>query len=729
MTTPPAQDDLPVHFFTIVLNGEPFIRYHIEAFRDLPFSWHWHIVEGVARLVHDTAWSLPTGGNIPDTLHDRGLSNDGTTAWLDQLKAAYPKNISIYRKPSGEFWEGKLEMVNAPLQRIPGPCLLWQVDSDELWSRAQIVAMRDMFLAHPEKTAALFWCHYFVGPNLVVSSRNCYTQNPRWEWLRVWRYQPGMKWAAHEPPRLIQDSCHDVGKIDPFLHHETERRGLVFQHFAYAIERQLEFKEAYYGYAHAVRDWRRLNRETSFPVLLKNYFSWVHDETRVDSVQNLGLAPIASPSSGPWHFPGQDAIKLKEPAVRDDISPRIVVDGAFFEIAPTGISRVWTSLLREWAKSDFAPHVLVLNRNKTAPIFPNLRYRDIPSYSRNNLENDSLLLQLACDDERADLFISTYTTTPLRTPTVYLLHDMVAELLGHDPDSEHWIEKTFAILNARSWVAVSKNSARDLHFVHPQIPLEEIIVAYPGVDELFQPATEEAVAAFKKKHALAKPYYLVVGTRGAYKNIYRFFQAFAQMPDRDAFEIVCAGGKSSIERELLPLVDRRSVHHRNFSDPELALAYAGAVALVYPSLYEGFGLPVLEAMASGCPVITSRAASLPEVAGDAALYVDPTDLESLRYALREVQRPEVRQPLIQAGLRQARLFSWAKMAGLLAAELKKTAKKIKDQPPDASSHTLKVMRNLMFKMQAVRGKKETKRERHLKMKLWGKHRLKVSLYQ
>ena len=127
-------DPLPIHFFTIVLNGEPFIRYHIEVFKQLPFKWHWHIVEGVADLKHDTGWSIQFGGRITNELHCNGLSNDGTTEYLNELAMQFPENITIYRKSNGTFWDGKLEMVNAPLININKECLLWQVDVDEYWT-------------------------------------------------------------------------------------------------------------------------------------------------------------------------------------------------------------------------------------------------------------------------------------------------------------------------------------------------------------------------------------------------------------------------------------------------------------------------------------------------------------------------------------------------------------------------------------------------------------------
>jgi len=155
-------NELPIHFFTIVLNGEPFIRHHIDEFAKLPFSWHWHIIEGVAELKHDTAWSVALGGRITDELHSNGLSNDGTSAYLDELACKNLGRVTLYRKPKGQFWDGKLEMVRAPLQNITEECLLWQVDVDEFWTAEQICTAREMFLRNPDKTAAFYWCWFLL---------------------------------------------------------------------------------------------------------------------------------------------------------------------------------------------------------------------------------------------------------------------------------------------------------------------------------------------------------------------------------------------------------------------------------------------------------------------------------------------------------------------------------------------------------------------------------------
>ncbi len=298
---------LPVHFFTIVLNGMPFIRHHIEVFRKLPVPWVWHIVEGVAELKHDTAWSVQHGGSVTSALHREGRSNDGTTEYLDELKRGFPDQVIIYRKPPGIFWDGKLEMVSAPLENIREECLLWEIDSDELWSCGQIERAHSLFMAHPEKTAAYYFCHYYVGPGLLVTSKDTYGNNSGYEWLRTWRVRPGVFWKSHEPPCLCGKTpdgiVEDLGKKNPFLHGETESAGLVFQHYAYATAAQLAFKEIYYGYRNAVESWRKLNALEEFPALLRNYFPWVTDNALVNTCRFLNVKPAARLNMiGEWTF-------------------------------------------------------------------------------------------------------------------------------------------------------------------------------------------------------------------------------------------------------------------------------------------------------------------------------------------------------------------------------------------------------------------------------------------
>jgi FkbM family methyltransferase len=666
---------LPIHFFTIVLNGEPFIKYHIEVFKKLPFQWHWHIIEGVADLKHDTAWSLRNGGRITDEIHSKGRSNDGTAEYLDELAQLYPENVTVYRKPEGIFWEGKREMVNAPLENINHECLLWQVDVDELWTVEQICTARQMFIYNPEKTAAFYWCWYFVGEKLVISSRNCYAQNPAQEWLRTWRFKPGCVWTAHEPPVLTEPlpnaQWRDVAAIHPFVHQETEMRGLVFQHFAYAIAKQLQFKELYYGYANAVSEWSLLQAQTKFPLRLNQYFSWVQDGTMVDTANSCGVTPIAKREKNTdiWEFLSSDEFPNQTAITNPIATPTILIDGVFFQLYRTGIARVWNSLLEEWAKDGFSQHLIILDRAGTAPKIAGIRYLTIPAYNYGTTEADREMLQQVCDEEGADLFISTYYTTPLSTPSVFMAHDMIPEVLQANLNEPMWKEKHHGIRHASGYISVSENTARDLTRFFPEITLESIIVAYEGVDSLFSPASQEDINSFKTKYGISKPYFLSVGGGADYKNTILFFQAFGKLASKQGFEIICTGSGVVLEGELRNYTSGTVVHKLQLSDEELRLAYSGAVALIYPSKYEGFGLPVLEALACGCPVITCPNGSIPEVAGEAALYVNDHDVDGLTDALCEVQKPKIRNSLIAAGLQRAQKFSWSKMATTMSAAL------------------------------------------------------------
>ncbi len=664
---------MPINFLTIVLNGQPFIRYHIEVFKQLPFKWHWHIVEGVAEQKHDSAWMLKFGGQITDDLHAHGRSKDGTTEYLDELAQLYPENITIYRKPAGVFWDGKLEMVNAPLESINQECLLWQVDVDELWTVEQVCTVRQMFTDHPEKTAAYYWCWFFVGENLAVSTRKCYSQHPQQEWLRTWRYKPGARWKRHSPPCLVEPladgEVRDIATVNPFFHEETERLGLVFQHFAYVTPEQLRFKERYYGYKNAVTEWMSLQDARSFPVRLGNYFSWVSDGTLVNVVEALGIAPIArrEKDSNEWHFVQPE--KMQRQTALAQQPPTIIVDGVFFQLYNTGIARVWRSLLEEWVNQDFAKHIIVLDRAGTAPKIPGINYRPVPAYSYDSTDADREMLQQVCDEQEADLFISTYYTTPIATTSVFMAYDMLPEVWGANLDKPMWREKHRAINHASAHIAISQNTASDIIKFFPNIAEESIAVAHCGVASSFSPANQEEISYFKTKYGIFKPYFLVVGAGDVHKNTDLFFQGFGQLPTRQAFDIVCTGKRFPFKDEFREYTSGSAVHILELSDRELSFAYSGAVALVYPSKYEGFGLPILEAIACGCPVITCLNASIPEVAGKAALYVSDTDFNELAKALCEVQKPNVRRALIAEGLEQAKKFSWSKMARVVSTTL------------------------------------------------------------
>jgi hypothetical protein len=410
--------DLPVHFFTIVLNGQPFIRYHLDAFRELPFPWHWHVVEGVAQLAHDTAWSVEAGGHIDETLHCNGLSNDGTSQYLDRVAAEFPHAVTLYRKPGGAFWDGKREMVSAPLSNIDQPCLLWQVDADELWRPEQIVAMHRLFCQQPHRTAAFYWCDYFVAPDIVITTRYNYAQNPGVEWLRTWRLAPGMTWLAHEPPILtsrdVNGRVFDVAAKAPFTQDETEAAGARFQHFSYGTEEQMRFKTIYYAQGH-VENWRRMNVELRRSKFLRDYFPWVTDATMIDRASRAGVVPWAEPAGNHWRFLSRQEIAARR-GERELPAPRIVLDLTFSTSTPATVNERWIALLREWWASGFADHIVLLDRAGTTIRLEGLRYRSIPAIG----EGDSVLFQRVCDELGATLYVSARQSAPLVTTSIQL---------------------------------------------------------------------------------------------------------------------------------------------------------------------------------------------------------------------------------------------------------------------------------------------------------------------
>jgi glycosyltransferase involved in cell wall biosynthesis len=355
------------------------------------------------------------------------------------------------------------------------------------------------------------------------------------------------------------------------------------------------------------------------------------------------------------------------------VSPIILIDAVFFQYYLTGIARVWTSLLELWSKTQLSQHILVLDRAGTAPKIPGIRYRTIPAYSYDNTEADRTMLQQVCNEERVDIFISTYYTIPESTPSVFMAYDMIPEILEINLQKPEWQEKHRAIQYASSFISISDNTAQDLKKIFPALVSQPVIIAHCGVSEKLSTASPREVNSFTTKYGIRKPYFLLVGmgffcVSNHYKNGELFFNAFAQLPDTENFDIVCTGG-TSLDPKFRQYTSGSSVHLLNVTDEELRLAYAGAIALVFPSQYEGFGMPIAEAMACGCPVITCKNSAIPEVAGDAVLYVDELNIPQMTDALLEVQKPHVRKRLIQAGLQQAQKFTWQSMADKVGTAL------------------------------------------------------------
>ncbi|GJG89163.1 hypothetical protein tb265_43440 [Gemmatimonadetes bacterium T265] len=224
-------------------------------------------------------------------------------------------------------------------------------------------------------------------------------------------------------------------------------------------------------------------------------------------------------------------------------------------------------------------------------------------------------------------------------------------------------------------LAISEHTKRDLLEAYPALAPERVTVTPLAADPaIFYPAADPArLAAVRAKYALPDgPYLLSLSTLAPHKNIPRLLRAFAELvrAERvDDLRLVLAGarggGYDEILRELdqLGAVSDRIRFAGYVDDEDLAPLYSGALAFVYPSYYEGFGLPPLEAMQCGTPVITGDRASLPEVVGDAGLMVDPYDVDALAQALLRVYRDEaLRAELSRRAVARAGTFTWARFA-------------------------------------------------------------------
>jgi glycosyltransferase involved in cell wall biosynthesis len=234
--------------------------------------------------------------------------------------------------------------------------------------------------------------------------------------------------------------------------------------------------------------------------------------------------------------------------------------------------------------------------------------------------------------------------------------------------------------NARTATRVladSEATRQDLIELY-HIPREKVVVVYPGRDEGLAPVTDPAaVEAIRTRYRLGDAYLLYVGTLHPRKNLVRLIQAFAgllrSLASTDqalasGLQLVLAGQKGWLYEEIWDQVHRLGLKDRVIltgyvPDADLPGLLSGALAFVFPSLYEGFGLPVLEAMACGTPVICSNVSSLAEVAGQAALQVDPLDVEAWTGALhRIITDAALRGALVENGMMQIRCFSWRRCA-------------------------------------------------------------------
>ena len=277
-----------------------------------------------------------------------------------------------------------------------------------------------------------------------------------------------------------------------------------------------------------------------------------------------------------------------------------------------------------------------------------------------------------------------FTLPPLRAETkaIVTVHDLsYLRLPGCFKPAllDYLVTNVPRSVHRANWVLADSESTRCDVIELLQVPEDKVSVLYPGVEPRFCPIRDvKALTSVQIKYELPERFILSVGTVQPRKNYERLVQAFSQVRVPD-LSLVIVGGKGWLYEKLFQQVQELNLQNRvrftgYIDDADLPLVYNLAEVFVFPSLYEGFGIPPLEAMSCGVPVIAADNSSLPEAAGNAGLLVDAKDVEALADALvRVLDNAALRQTLVKRGLAHAKKFTWEKAARTLLAAYERVA--------------------------------------------------------
>ena len=357
---------------------------------------------------------------------------------------------------------------------------------------------------------------------------------------------------------------------------------------------------------------------------------------------------------------------------------------AFCRQIAGGISRYYCRLAEELSRQDQQVGIF-------APVYRNIYLKDLPAHlvhglsvknyppktagvcvAANGLVSRSMIRRWNPDVVHETYFHKQGTCSD-KTPTVITIFDMIGEL-DAPQQSNHPIDfkntdKYKAIQRADHVICISEHTRQDLVRLFG-VEENKLSVIHLGCDLPQQEQFTEAVRNFERQlnPKTSRPFLLYVGLRAGYKNFAGMIKAIAasSMLMRD-FDLVAFGGGAFTlsEQQLLNSLgfDSQQVRQVGGTDQDLNLLYRQAAAFIYPSTYEGFGLPPLEAMARQCPVVSSYTSSMPEVIGDAAEFFNPNETDSIKFAIEQVVFSEERkQDLIQKGNQRVAQFGWSACA-------------------------------------------------------------------
>jgi glycosyltransferase involved in cell wall biosynthesis len=351
---------------------------------------------------------------------------------------------------------------------------------------------------------------------------------------------------------------------------------------------------------------------------------------------------------------------------------RVAIDTR--KIHDFGIGTYIRNLLRQLARIDRDTEYVLLCREPDLGIAAQLgpNFRSVREPSPNYSLREQVHVPWVLRRERPDVYHAPHYVLPpaVRCRSVVTIHDCIHLMFPQYLPNR----AAYAYARASMWAAarrsdriltVSEASKRDILSLF-NIKPEKIVVVYNAIDEHFSAApSEEHVARIRERYQLDHKFVLYVGNIKPHKNLVRLIEAFSDLRrTHDDLKLLIIGDEISKLPALRRAVHRHKLHKYvrflgYLKDDTLTVLYRLASVFVFPSLYEGFGLPPLEAMASGTPVVTSNVSSLPEVTGDAAVLVDPYDVDSIGNGIRRIlDDPQLAEELRIKGLKRAREFSW-----------------------------------------------------------------------
>jgi glycosyltransferase involved in cell wall biosynthesis len=355
---------------------------------------------------------------------------------------------------------------------------------------------------------------------------------------------------------------------------------------------------------------------------------------------------------------------------------RVGIDARLVYYSQAGIGQYILHLVNGLAKVDSEnEYVLLQSRKDDTRILeqPNFRRVSLWTPSHHRLERYALnveLMRLGLDVLHSPDFIPPHRPSCRSVITVHDLAFLLyphfltkesARYYGHIDQAVRWTDHI---------IAVSESTKRDTTR-HLGVPEDKITVVYEAANPVFRPVDrDEAKAQVRDRHGVDGPFILFVSTIEPRKNVPTLLRAVWQLLEcyKEDVRLVLAGGRGWLSEDAFSVVEELNLNSRvhfvgRVSSQDLLHLYNAAELLAHPAFYEGFGLPPLEAMACGLPVIVSNVASLPEVVGDAGLLVDPHDVDELTVGLwRILNDDELRQEMQVKGLRRAKRFSWERAA-------------------------------------------------------------------